>query len=62
MYPNPEGPEIKLFINDSSFTDGGITGEFPSLYAKISDNSGINIGGQGIGHDLVATLDNNLTY
>jgi hypothetical protein len=38
---------------------GGITDEAPSLYAVVQDDSGINTTGNGIGHDLVATLDEN---
>ncbi len=53
-----EGPEIDLFINDSQFEDGGITGPNPVLYATIFDESGINTAGSGIGHDLVAYINN----
>lgn len=52
------GPEIDLFMNNSDFRFGGITDPHPSLYALISDDSGINTTGNGIGHDIVATLDN----
>jgi hypothetical protein len=51
------GPAISLFINDYSFTDGGLTGDTPLLIAKLSDESGINTMSNGIGHDIVATLD-----
>ncbi len=53
-----EGPVIDLFLNDESFVDGGIVGPNPVLIAKIKDNYGINTTGNGIGHDLVAILDN----
>lgn len=52
-----EGPEIKLFLNDEKFVNGGITNQSPLLIAKLSDSSGINTAGTGIGHDIVATLD-----
>ena len=52
------GPDIDLYINNTDFKYGGITDANPSLYALISDDSGINTTGNGIGHDLVATLDN----
>ena len=51
------GPEIELFMNDSSFIEGGITNSTPSLFAKVSDESGINTTGNGIGHDIIAVLD-----
>jgi len=51
------GPEIKLYMNDSLFSDDEITHASPILYAIISDQSGINTTGNGIGHDIIATLD-----
>ena len=53
------GPEISLYMNDENFVNGGITDENPSIYAILSDSSGINTVGNGIGHDLVAILDSN---
>ena len=53
-----EGPEIKAFLNDERFVSGGLTNENPVLLLKLSDSSGINTVGTGIGHDIVATLDN----
>lgn len=52
------GPDIRLFLNDEKFVNGGITNQTPVLIAKLSDSSGINTAGIGIGHDIVATLDN----
>jgi hypothetical protein len=54
-----EGPAIRLFMNDTLFISGGITNQNPNLLAYLSDSSGINTVGNGIGHDLTATLDNN---
>jgi hypothetical protein len=54
-----EGPVIKAYLNDERFVNGGITNENPVLIVKLSDSSGINTAGTGIGHDIVATLDNN---
>ncbi|MEN9442386.1 MAG: hypothetical protein RLZ33_2463, partial [Bacteroidota bacterium] len=53
------GPEIDLYLNDDSFVSGGITDETPVLIASIFDENGINTVGNGIGHDLVAILDDN---
>jgi hypothetical protein len=52
-----EGPGIRLFMNDTMFISGGITNQNPNLLAYLSDSSGINTVGNGIGHDLTATLD-----
>ncbi len=51
------GPEIELFMNDENFVFGGITDENPILLANISDVHGINMVGNGIGHDITAILD-----
>ena len=53
-----EGPEIRLFMNDTLFRNGGITGVNPRLLAIIEDKGGINTTGAGIGHDLIAWIDN----
>jgi len=51
------GPDIRLYMNDSSFSPGDVTHADPVLYARLSDQSGINTTGNGIGHDIIATLD-----
>jgi hypothetical protein len=53
-----DGPAIKAYLNDEKFVNGGISNNRPVLLLKLSDTSGINIIGTGIGHDLVAILDN----
>lgn len=51
------GPEIGAFLDDEKFLTGGRTGASPLLIVKLSDSSGINVSGSGIGHDIVAVLD-----
>jgi hypothetical protein len=51
------GPQIKIFLNDELFVSGGICNQTPVLLVKLSDSSGINITGSSIGHDIVATVD-----
>jgi hypothetical protein len=51
------GPEINIFMNDESFVFGGITNTNPVLLIKLKDDSGINITGNSIGHDLTAELN-----
>lgn len=53
-----EGPEIRSFLNDEMFVNGGIVNQTPVLIVKLADSSGINTAGTGIGHDIVAILDN----
>ncbi len=52
-------PHIQLYINDSTFRNGGTTDENPILIAYLSDSVGINSIGSGLGHDITAILDNN---
>ncbi len=52
-----EGPVIELFMNDTTFIAGGITNQNPNLLAFVSDSSGINTTGNGIGHDIVSVID-----
>jgi hypothetical protein len=52
------GPDIRLFLNDTLFRNGGISGDSPVLLALISDPGGINTTGVGIGHDLMAWFGN----
>lgn len=52
-----EGPALRVYLNDEKFVNGGITNAQPILLIKLSDSSGINVMGTGIGHDLVAILD-----
>ena len=54
------GPTIRLYMNDENFVSGGITNESPSLLAKLEDENGINTS-SGIGHDIVAIIDNDET-
>ncbi len=51
------GPNIRLFLNDTLFRNGGLTHETPLLIAYLSDSSGINTSGNGIGHDITLVID-----
>lgn len=51
------GPSIKVFMNDSLFRNGGIVDPDPELLIYMKDPYGINTTGNGIGHDITATLD-----
>nr|WP_191907020.1 type IX secretion system sortase PorU [Adhaeribacter soli] len=52
-------PVIKLFMDNESFVFGGLTGNNSMLISHLSDSSGINTAGLGIGHEITATLDGN---
>ncbi|MBN8643588.1 MAG: type IX secretion system sortase PorU [Flavobacteriales bacterium] len=49
-------PRVRLYMNDESFVNGGITNESPFFLAFLEDEHGINTA-SGIGHDIVAILD-----
>jgi len=51
------GPSMRLFINDSTFVSGGLTGPDPVLIVRLVDESGINAVGSGVGHDLQMVVD-----
>ena len=57
--PDTEGPKITMYLNHDSFKSGDVTGSTPLLFARIEDVSGINVG-NGIGHDLLLTIDGNV--
>jgi len=57
-FNDTDGPDIKLYMNDTLFRNGGITDSNPKLLAVIQDEGGINTTGSGIGHDLTGFLDN----
>jgi FlgD Ig-like domain len=53
-------PVVQVFMNDDKFATGGITDANPRIYAKISDDYGINVTGTSIGHDLTGVVDLNV--
>ncbi|MFV1981381.1 MAG: hypothetical protein ACC655_09530, partial [Rhodothermia bacterium] len=51
------GPEVDLFLNDTSFVSGGLTTNEPLLIVQLSDDSGINTVGTGVGHEMLLVID-----
>ena len=60
---NPNGiddeqpPKAKLYMNNVNFANGGITDQNPLFLACVTDDTGINSSGAGIGHDITVYLD-----
>ena len=53
-----EGPEIEYFyVNTPSLAPGTAVNTSPVVFARLRDESGINISQSGIGHSLVLTID-----
>lgn len=50
-------PKVEVFMNDENFAFGGLTDAEPKIFARISDDKGINVTGASIGHDLTAVID-----
>ncbi len=59
-----EGPQIYAYLNKEDFENGGRVNSAPYFVAQLQDASGINYGGNGLGHDLLLTIDGDaaLTY
>ncbi len=53
-------PTAKIFMNNQTFINGGITNASPFFLAFIEDENGINTA-SGIGHDITAVLDGNVS-
>ncbi|OAV44162.1 type IX secretion system sortase PorU [Lewinella sp. 4G2] len=54
---NDEGPTVEVFLEDEDFVSGGTVDEDPILLVNLTDDLGINVTGNSIGHDLEAVLD-----
>jgi len=54
-----QGPKVEVFLNSFDFIPGSLTDPNPLLLVKLSDDNGINVVGNSIGHDLEAALDGN---
>ena len=50
------GPAISMYLNDKAFLNGSMVNQSPELVVNLSDPSGINTTGNGVGHDLTAQL------
>lgn len=53
------GPEVKVYLNTRSFVSGDKVNSTPCLLVDLYDENGINTIGTGVGHDIVAIVDNN---
>lgn len=56
---NGQGPDISLFMNNRDFVNGGEVENDLLLIADLFDENGINSTGNGLGRDIVATIDDN---
>lgn len=58
------GPKLYCYLNTPEFENGGRVNTTPYFVAQIKDEGGINVAGNGIGHDLQLIVDGdpNKTY
>lgn len=55
------GPKIYCYLNTPEFQNGGEVNVTPYFVAQLSDASGINATGNGIGHDMQLIIDGDAT-
>lgn len=55
------GPQIFASLNSENFENGGVVNGTPYFFANLMDESGINYSGNGIGHDLILCVDNDVS-
>lgn len=56
-----EGPDIVAWIDYKRDDNGDILSSTPYLYAIISDEQGVNLSGQGVGHDISLVINSDRT-
>lgn len=52
-----QGPSLYVYLNNPDFRNGDKVNSTPYFYANLSDSDGINITGNGVGHDLELIVD-----
>ena len=53
-----QGPDVEMYLNTESFRNGDVVNETPLLIVRLHDDSGLNMTGSGVGHDITASIDN----
>lgn len=53
------GPKVYLYLNTPDFADCGTVGPDATLYAAVSDSSGISMVSGNLGHDMQMWMDGN---
>ncbi len=57
-----KGPTIELYMGDTTFVDGGISGSDSRIVAILSDENGINTSNFIPQNNITATLDDTVTF
>lgn len=53
-------PQMQVFMDNEKFVSGGKVEPNASLLVKLNDDNGINVSDAGLGHEILATLDENI--
>lgn len=51
------GPQVTAWLNTEEFQEGDIVNATPYFVAQIEDESGVNVSGTGVGHNLSLVVD-----
>lgn len=51
------GPTIRAWVDYARGADGAVVDPAPYLYVAIADSQGVNVSGQGVGHDITLVVD-----
>jgi hypothetical protein len=51
------GPEIEIFFDDATYHNAYLVGPDPNLIVKLTDETGLNTTGTGVGHKLEGILN-----
>jgi Peptidase family C25 len=52
-----QAPKANVYLNDENFKEGGETNDSPVFIAKLSDENGLNVATDGLGHEMLLTID-----
>lgn len=55
------GPSIYSYLNSTAFVNGDKVNATPYFVAELHDDNGLNVSGNGVGHDLKLVIDNDPT-
>lgn len=56
-----KGPEIEIYFDNVEFNNAYLVGPNPNLIVKLTDETGINTTGTGVGHKLEGILNQQIT-
>lgn len=62
--PADDTPPVieNLYLNHESFKNGDAVNESPMVFARVSDDIGINLSQAGVGHTLLLSLDDESSF